>query len=160
RIKDIYAKYGFRSVSGEGGDSFGLEKYRDVFYVTWEYQNRAALGQPHAQLKDLAAKAGVSQRFAEHVWTVVHTKDLGYPMSEFAARWQKFPAATADKTQSEAAAKAASADLQKYVTTWPSWLFARGDKAVGGAGDESPLLFTDAALKADNSHRFAFNLGF
>ncbi len=44
RIKSIYAEQGFRTVSGEGGISFGLEKYNKVFYVTWLYRHRAARG--------------------------------------------------------------------------------------------------------------------
>ena len=53
----------------------------------------------------------------------------------------------------------ACTDLQKFVTSWPSWLFARGDEAVGGAGDESPLVFNDASLKVDAKHHFAYVRG-
>jgi hypothetical protein len=48
-------------------------------------------------------------------------------------------------------------DIQKYLTTWPSWLFGRGDVAAGGAGDESPLVFNDTSLKAQLVHHFLFN---
>src|SRR5215470_15327736 len=55
RIKNIYAQQGFRTVSGEGGISYGLEKYDKVFYTTWRYQHRAALGEPNATLAKIAA---------------------------------------------------------------------------------------------------------
>src|SRR5206468_3800925 len=50
-------------------------------------------------------------------------------------------------------------DLQKFVATWPSWLFARGDVAAGGAGDESPLVINEAALKVQATHHFAYARG-
>jgi mono/diheme cytochrome c family protein len=153
RIKDIYAANGFRSVSGEGGESFGLDKYRKAFFVAWEYQHRAALGKPNVSMAEFARQEGVSARFAQHLYSIVSRPAAGYPTSEVVARFRKLP--VSDVTN----AKAGCAQLEKFVTTWPSWLFARGDKAVGGAGDESPLLFTDAALKAELSHHFAYNIG-
>ena len=92
RIKRIYEANGIRTVSGEGGRPFGLEKYGKALYVAWEYQHRAALGDANVALKDLAAREGVSSRFAQHIWTVVNSKSLGYPSNEVAARWQKLPA--------------------------------------------------------------------
>ena len=47
-------------------------------------------------------------------------------------------------------------EIQKLLTTWPSWFFARGDLAAGGAGDESPLAFDDETLKVAPTHRFAY----
>jgi hypothetical protein len=44
------------------------------------------------------------------------------------------------------------------LTTWPSWFFARGDVAAGGAGDESPLAFDDTTLKAEATRRFTYSL--
>ena len=61
RIKDIYTKYGFRTVSGEGGFSFGLERYAKAMFAAWEYQHRAALGKPNATLASLAAKEGLTR---------------------------------------------------------------------------------------------------
>ncbi len=152
RIKAIYGTQGWRTVSGEGGHAFGLEKYRKAFFVAWRYQHRAALGEPNATIKQLADREGSSARFAQHIYEVMNKPSLGYPSSEVAARWHKFPA-------TEAGARAASIDLEKYTTEWPSWLFARGDEAFGGAGDESPLVFTDEALKAELSHHFSYNAG-
>jgi hypothetical protein len=157
RIKNIYATEGFRTVSGEGGHAFGLDKYRKAFFVAWEYQHRAALGSAKATISELAAKEGVSARFAQHIYSVMNKPELGYPSSQVVERWHKIPPPGADKKTSEEAARAACADLEKFTTGWPSWLFARGDEAFGGAGDESPLVFTDEALKAENSHHFTFN---
>ncbi|MBY0502784.1 MAG: DUF1592 domain-containing protein [Bryobacteraceae bacterium] len=151
RIRDIHTRYGFRTVSGEGGIPFGLDKYGKAFYAAWAYEQRAALGQPKITLRELAVKEGITPRFAEHVSAVMHQKTLGYPLSEVAARWRALPATDAK------AARAKCDELQKFLVTWPSWLFARGDVAAGGAGDESPLQFNDRSLKLDPSHTFVFN---
>ena len=42
--------------------------------------------------------------------------------------------------------------------TWPSWFFARGDLAAGGAGDETPLLFDDTTLVAKTTHSYNYGL--
>lgn len=156
RIRDIYAANGFRTVSGEGGTPFGLDQYGKAFFVAWRYQHRAALGEPAATVADLARREGVSVRFAEHIWATMNRPSLGYPASEVAARWRKLPAPGPDPKAGEAAARSACTGLQQFLTTWPSWLFARGDVAAGGAGDESPLEFSSRTLKADPVHRFAF----
>src|SRR5215470_17557692 len=110
RIKDIYAANGFRTVSGEGGGPFGLEKYGKALFVAWQYRHRAALGRADATLPALAAREGVPPRFAQHVWLVMNKTELGYPTSEIVARWRKLPAPLArdeagDKT-TDAAARA------------------------------------------------------
>ena len=155
RIRDIHTQHGFRTVSGEGGIPFGLDKYGKVLFVTWSYRHRAALGQPKASLKDFALREGVSPRFAEHVWSVVNQPTLGYPLSEVVARWRALPAASSDQKT----IRAKCDEIQKYLVTWPSWLFARGDVAAGGAGDESPLQFNDRSLKVSASHHFVYNTG-
>ncbi|HEY2017044.1 MAG TPA: DUF1592 domain-containing protein, partial [Bryobacteraceae bacterium] len=160
RIKEIYTAYGFRMASGEGGFAYGLDKYRRAFYVAWRYRHRAALGEPTATLKDIAAHEGITPAFAQHIWTVMNKAGLGYPTSEMADRWRKLPAPGADLKASVTAAKAGCEDLEKFVTMWPGWLFARGDSAYGGAGDESPLILTEAAIKAQATHHFTFLAGF
>jgi len=159
RIKDIDAAYGFRTVSGEGGFSFGLERYTKAIFAAWEYQHRAALGQPNATFASLAAPEGITGRFVQHIYTVMNRRDLAYPSSEMAARFHKLPAPGADRTASLAAARTASEELQKYITTWPGWLFARGDAAYGGAGDESPLIINEKSLKVEGAHHFLYNRG-
>jgi hypothetical protein len=155
RIRNIYEQGGFRTVSGEGGKPFGLDKYGKAFYAAWRYQHRAALGQPNATIKDLAAREGITARFAEHIWSTMQRTDLAYPSSETAARFKKLP----PPATAEADVRKACADLQGFVVGWPSWLFARGDLAVGGAGDESPLVFSDQSLRVVEKHRFNFVRG-
>ena len=159
RIRDIYTSFGFRTVSGEGGFPYGLEKYTKVLFADWEYQHRAALGQPNATLATFAAREGITARFAQHVWSVMNQPGLAYPTSEMAARFHKLPAPTSDVKASTEAARAACDELQKYITTWPGWLFARGDQAYGGAGDESPLIISEKSLKVEGTHHFLFNRG-
>jgi hypothetical protein len=159
RIKEIYGAYGFRTVSGEGGAPMNLDRYDKVLYATWRYRNRAALGDSNATLKEIALREGITARFAQHVWTVMNSNSLGYPASEMAARWRKLAAPTADAKASEAAARKACAELEKYLTGWPLWLFARGDIAYGGAGDESPLIINEQSLKVAASHHFRYNAG-
>src|SRR5215471_13895262 len=72
RIKQIYASNGFRTVSGEGGASFGLEEYTKAFYTAWCYRYRAERGEPAVTLKTLAIREGITPRFAEHVWSVLN----------------------------------------------------------------------------------------
>ena len=163
RIKEIYAAHGIRTVSGEGGRPFGLEKYGKVFYVAWRYQHRAALGEANATIADLANREGINPRFAEHIWQVVNNRSLKYPSSEVISRWRKLPvpgsAPGTDIKTIDAAARAGCDEVQKFLITWPSWLFARGDLAAGGAGDESPLEFSDRTLNVNPTYRFAYVRG-
>ena len=146
RIKDIYDRNGFRTVSGEGGFPYGLERYGKAFFAAWSAQHRKF------GIDEMAAREGISARFVRHILAVMNSKTLGYPASEAAARWNKISARA-----SEAEARAACDDLQKFVTGWPLWLFARGDQAAGGAGDESPLIINDKSLKVNPRHHFVFN---
>ena len=139
RINTLYETKGFRVVSGEGGRPFGLERYGKAFYVAWYYKHRVALGDPTATIRGLAAKEGITGRFADHIWMVVNKPATGYPTRETVSRWTKLPAPTSDIQASLAKGRAGCDEIQKYLTTWPSWFFARGDLAAGGAGDESPL---------------------
>ena len=157
RIKDIYTAYGFRTVSGEGGFSFGLEKYAKAIFAAWEYQHRAALGKPNATFASLAADEGVTARFVEHIYRTMNRSDLLYPSSEMASRFHRLPAPTGDIAASIAAGRKSADELQKYLTSWPGWLFARGDAAYGGAGDESPLIITEKSLRVEAAHHFVYN---
>ncbi|MCC7042718.1 MAG: DUF1592 domain-containing protein [Acidobacteria bacterium] len=159
RINELYSTRGFRVVSGEGGRPFGLERYGKAFFVAWQFRHRAALGMPRATVRDLAAKEGITGRFADHVWSVVNRTNLGYPSREMVDRWKALPAPTSDVAASLEAARAATDDLSEYLTTWPSWFFARGDLAAGGAGDESPLAFNDETLRVMAGREFTYQLG-
>jgi uncharacterized protein DUF1592/uncharacterized protein DUF1588/uncharacterized protein DUF1587/uncharacterized protein DUF1595/uncharacterized protein DUF1585/cytochrome c len=159
RIDDLYATKGFRVVSGEGGRPFGLERYGKALFVAWYYRHRVALGDPTATLRGLAAKENITGRFAEHIWAVVNKPNTGYPTRVTVDGWNRLPAPTTDRNASIANARAGCDDLYKALTTWPSWFFARGDLAAGGAGDESPLTFDDASLKAEPTHHYTYPLG-
>ncbi len=159
RINEIYAARGFRVVSGEGGRPFGLERYGRAFYVAWHYTHRAALGDPAATIRGLAEKEGITGRFADHIWSVVNTPNTGYPTREFVDRWKQLPAPGSDAPASIAKARAGTDEIYKSLTSWPSWFFARGDLAAGGAGDESPLLFDDTSLKAEPVRHYTYGLG-
>lgn len=161
RIREIYARAGFRTVSGEGGRPFGLEKYGQALYVAWQYRHRAALGRPTATLASLAAGEGLSKEFATHISEVLNRprrgEPLGHPLAEAVARWERLPVPTASRQgELEKTVRAGCTEIQKYLVTWPSWLFARGDVAAGGAGDESPLEFTDRTLNVNSSQKFTF----
>jgi hypothetical protein len=161
RINELYATKGFRVVSGEGGRPFGLERYGKAFYVAWYYKHRAALGDPTATLRGLAAKEGITGRFADHIWAVVNRPNTAYPTRETVNRWRQLPAPVSgdDTSAVLAIARVACDEIQTSLTTWPSWFFARGDLAAGGAGDESPLAFDDETLKAAPTHRFEYAIG-
>ena len=159
RIEQLYAARGFRVVSGEGGRPFGLDRYGKAFYVAWHYKHRVALGDPAATIRGLAAREGITGRFAEHIWTVVNTPNTGYPTRTTIDGWKKLPVPTSDVRASMAKARAGCDELYKALTTWPSWFFSRGDLAAGGAGDESPLVFDDSTLKAEPAHSFIYPLG-
>jgi hypothetical protein len=159
RINDLYAAKGFRVVSGEGGRPFGLERYGKALFVAWYYKHRVALGDPTATLRGLAAKENITGRFAEHIWAVVNKPNTGYPTRVTVDGWNRLPAPTSDANASIAKARAGCDDLYKALTTWPSWFFARGDLAAGGAGDESPLTFDDTSLKAAPTHHYIYPLG-
>ena len=159
RINELYATRGFRVVSGEGGRPFGLERYTAALYVAWHYKHRVALGDPGATIRGLAAKEGITGRFAEHVWSVLNKPDTGYPTRETVDRWARLAGPTSDVKASQLRARSECDEIQKALTTWPSWFFARGDLAAGGAGDESPLSFDDTTLKAEPTRRFTYGLG-
>ena len=158
RISELYRTRGFRVVSGEGGRPFGFERYAKAFYVAWHFKHRAALGEPGATLRGLAAKEGITGRFAEHICEVVNRTGALYPSRDTIDAWQKIEAPSADTVASIEQARAAADALTKKLVTWPSWFFARGDLAAGGAGDESPLVFDDTTLTAQSTHAYAYPL--
>ena len=145
-------------VSGEGGRPFGFDRYAKAFYVAWHYRHRAVLGDPKATLRELAVREGVTGRFAEHIWDAVNRAGTGYPSRVTIDRWRNLPAPTDDVATSVAKARAECDALVKALVAWPSWLFARGDLAAGGAGDESPLVFDDTTLAVEPTHAYVYAL--
>ena len=106
RINDLYATKGVRVVSGEGGRPFGLDRYGKAFFVAWYYKHRVALGDPAATIRGLAAKEGITGRFAEHIWTVLNKPNTGYPTRVTVDGWMKLPAPVSDVNASLASARA------------------------------------------------------
>lgn len=158
RIRDIYGRSGFRTVSGEGGRPFGLDKYGRAFYVAWQYRHRVALQRPTTTIAKLAANEGISKEFATHINEVLNRSQLGHPLAEAVARWRRLasPTPAGLTPELEQSIRQSCEEIQKYLVTWPSWLFARGDVAAGGAGDESPLEFTDRTLNVAARVPFVF----
>jgi len=154
RIQEIYKQNGFRSASGEGGKPYGVHKYGDAILALWKYeQQRAKRGETGSTLAAIAARDGVSVRFAEHLWQVFHEKTPSYPSSEVVTRWNKVAELTDEK-----AARAASTDLQNYIVGWPRFLFGAGAPAEGGLGDERALVITDASIHAGPKQRLRFGI--
>ncbi len=159
RIRKIYETNGFRSNSGEGGAPFGLERYTNGFYVCWQYLHRKELGEPNVTLEAIAARDGVSRRFARHLWAVLQQPSATYPVSEIVAKWRALPGpAGTDKAKNEKAGRAGADTLMHATVDWPRWLFAAGALAAGGQGDERALTLNDAALQPDASHSFKYPL--
>jgi hypothetical protein len=160
RINELYSIKGFRVVSGEGGRPFGLERYGKAFFTAWFFKHRAILGQPAVTLRDLAAREGITGRFAEHVAAVVERPNLGYPAREMIEQWRALPVPDrADDAARIAQARDDCDKLGKRLATWPSWFFGRGDLAAGGAGDETPLVFDDKTLAVEATHSYTYPLG-
>ena len=93
RIEQLYTTRGFRVVSGEGGRPFGFDRYGKALYAAWHYRHRAALGEPTTTLRALAAREGITGRFAEHIWDAVNRQGTGYPSRLTIDRWQALPVA-------------------------------------------------------------------
>ena len=132
-------------VSGEGGRPFGLERYGKALYVAWYYKHRVALGDPKATIRGLAAKEGITGRFADHIWSVVNKPNTAYPTRETVERWTRLPAPTADIPAS--VEQGAPAATNSAFLNRPAVLRARRS-AAGGAARE-PLAFTAKTLKVD-----------
>lgn len=153
RIHAIYRENGFRAGSAEGGRPFGLERYGKAFYAAWRYQHRAAQGEPNATFESVARREGLSARFVEHIWTVLQQAAPTYPTSEVIARFRKLPTPSPNV---EAKVRAGADEMQAFLINWPRWLFAAGELAAGGQGDERALVLTDESLAASPTSKFRY----
>ncbi|MBL8177664.1 MAG: DUF1587 domain-containing protein, partial [Bryobacterales bacterium] len=156
RIQEIYTANGFRAAAGEGAKPYGLERYARAFHGAWRYQHRAALGDAKATLASIAKSEDISLRFLEHIRSVLDQPAPTYPMSEVVARFRKFPAPGSPDAAN--AARKASEQLQKFLIDWPRMLFAAGELAAGGQGDERALVLTEASVEAKPKNRYRFFL--
>ena len=140
RIDHLYATRGFRVVSGEGGRPFGFERYAKAFYVAWYLQasRRAGRsgghdprprgeGRHHRPLR--RAHVGRRQPDRRRLPEPRHDRGLaGDSARRRPTPRPRWPRRVPTPRRSP-----------RSWSTWPSWFFARGDLAAGGAGDESPL---------------------
>lgn len=149
RIQDIYKANGFRAVAGEGAKPFGLDRYSKGFFVAWQYQHRQALGLGNATLQELAAKEGVTARFAQHIQGLMTAPNIPYPISDVAAKWRAFPAPdAADPAKAIQSARAASIDLQKFTIDWTRMLFAAPPALQSAVGDDALYVIDDTTIAA------------
>jgi hypothetical protein len=158
RINAIYDAYGFRSSSGEGGQPYGVDRYGKALYACWLYKHRTALGQPKATLATFADAEGVTPRFAEHLWTVLHRTNATFPTSDAIARWSKIPAPAANNQAALNAGRSANVEVQNFIVEWPRWLLAAGEAAAGGLGDERALILNDESVNASRKRHIKFNI--
>ena len=112
---------GFASYRGKADARSASSGTARRFFVAWYYKHRVALGDPAATIRGLAAKEGITGRFAEHIWMVVNKPNTGYPTRVTVDGWMKLPAPASDVKASLATARAGCDDLYKALTTWPSW---------------------------------------
>jgi len=154
RINDIYNAFGFRTSSGEGGKPFGVDRYGKALYACWQYKHRAALGQSQATIATIALSQGITARFAEHLWSVLHDKTATFPTAEAIERWDKIPGPRSAKAE----APRQIADLQKFIVEWPRALLGAGEAAAGGLGDERALVINEENIAAKSTGRIKFNI--
>jgi hypothetical protein len=154
RINEIYNRYGFRSSSGEGGKPFGVERYGKAIYACWQYKHRAALGRPSATLESLALAQGITGRFAQHIWTVLHDQAATFPTAGAIDRWNKIPAPENSKGE----APKQIAELQNFIVNWPRELLGAGEAAAGGLGDERALVINEETIAARKNGKIKFNI--
>jgi len=152
RITKIYTTHGFRATGAEGALPYNLDKYNKAFYTAWRYKHRAALGEPNATLESIGAREGLTPRFVNHIWKVLHEPNPTYPTSEALSQWHALPGPQAGEAKVRDACEA----IQKTIINWPRVLFAAGALAAGGAGDERNLVVSAETLKAVNSHSFRY----
>jgi len=152
RITNIYTTHGFRATGAEGARPYNLDKYNKAFYAAWRFHHRQALGEPTATLESIGAREGLTPRFVNHIWNVLHEPNPTYPTSEAVTEWHALPG---PKT-AEAKIREACESIQKTIINWPRVLFAAGALAAGGAGDERNLVVSAETLQGSTNHSFRY----
>jgi hypothetical protein len=147
RIREFYRRHGFRTGAGEGAEPFGLDLYPRAFFVAWRHKHRTELGLGDVTLGALAEREGLSVRFCEHVWNVVHRPASSFPLSVVVARWESLPEPGDDRLD-EAAVRAACDDLCSVLRDWQRTLAA-------SAGDEEEAsVLTAGDVHIRRAHSF------
>jgi mono/diheme cytochrome c family protein len=155
RIQAIYRANGFRAVAGEGAKPYGLDRYGKAFYVAWRFRHRQILGEPKITLAELAAREGITARFAEHISSLVSQPSPTYPISDVASRWRNLPVPNGADEKQVAAARAGAEQLQTFVVDWVRNFFAAGPME-SAVGDDRVFLLNDDSLKVDTKQKMQF----
>lgn len=147
RILRIYRQAGFRTAAGEGGEPFGLDLYPRAFWVAWQYQHRARLGQEGTTLERMARAEGLSIRFCEHIWNVVSAPGRDFPLSLIVERWRALPSPSTSE-QAIQEAREGCDELGRVLREWQSML-------ANAAGDEEEAaVLTSGELAISAKHVF------
>ena len=65
--------------------------YADYFQAAWRYRYRRPLGEPHATLASIAAKANISAKYLPKVWEILQDRDSVGPVAKLQAMWLALP---------------------------------------------------------------------
>ncbi len=118
RIQSIYRRHGFRTAAGEGGNEFGLDRYAQAFFVSWQYHHRDRLGLQGRSLADLAQQQGVQPRFAEYLWSVLTATPRRFPTSEIVKAWNALPVPRDDSQPTIDAIRSQCQQIQQQLRQW------------------------------------------
>ncbi len=74
--------------------------YADYFQAAWRFQNRSALGKPHATLASIAAESKLSAKYLPMVWGILQQdKDPVGPIAKLQGMFRALPAPGAEKPE-------------------------------------------------------------
>ena len=152
RIQRIYRRYGFRAGAGEGAEPFGLTMYSKAFFVAWQFKHRVALGRRNATLTSLAKAEGISGRFAEHVWRVLHTPNAAFPVSALVTHWRALPTPQGDRASQTKVVRAGCETAFRFMRNWQRAL------ADSTGNEEEAALLTAGKFHVQPKHRFTARL--
>lgn len=146
RIQDIYRRFGFRASAGEGAKPYGLERYATAFWVAWKYRHRAKLDTPNATLESLAVEAGLGEKFARHIWNVMHQKEASFPLSLIVEKWWAMPTPTEMPRPNDTSQRYAR-ELFEEMQEWQNRL-------AHAAGQEEAALLTGRRIDVPTNIEF------
>ena len=146
RIQSIYRAFGFRASAGEGAKPYGLERFATAFHVTWQYRFRKQLGLK-SSMDDLARTAGISGKFARHIWNVMHRREPTFPISRIVESWHGFPSPDRIDGNHEIVIGEKSQALFEELQEWQKRL-------ADAAGQEEAALLSGRKVEILNSNKF------
>ena len=152
RIQEIYEENGFRAAAAEGGTPFGMWRYANACFVGWQDRYRKELGLGDKSLAELAEPEDVSVRFVEHILAVLKQDNPTFPTSEAVKIFNELPPPGTPEEQ----VRKACDEIELFVINWPRRLYAAGELAKGGAGDERALVIDQASIQPKKSDSMRF----